>query len=61
MFILGSNHGLHGLYKREVNQDFCGLDLEVTAGDLLEAENGVHEDVFVTGQQLAREGDLIVS
>lgn len=55
-----SNHGLHVVYKRKVSEDFCGLDSTISSVDFNEAEDGVHEDVFITGQQIAQEGDLIV-
>uniref|UniRef100_A0A0N5BXF9 Peptidase M12B domain-containing protein n=1 Tax=Strongyloides papillosus TaxID=174720 RepID=A0A0N5BXF9_STREA len=59
-----SNDGtpLHVIYKREipVETDFCGLDNTITTEDLIEDEAGIHEDVFVIGQQLSQESNLIV-
>lgn len=52
----------HIIYKREtVVNDFCGIENTITSEELLEDEAGLHEDVFVVGQRLAREDELIVS
>uniref|UniRef100_A0A7E4UU34 Peptidase M12B domain-containing protein n=1 Tax=Panagrellus redivivus TaxID=6233 RepID=A0A7E4UU34_PANRE len=51
----------HIIYKRAAQvDDFCGLDSTVTSEELLEDEAGIHEDVFVIGNRLAREDELIV-
>lgn len=59
----------HVLYKREslVNgsaasgaNEFCGIENTISSEELLENEAGVHEDVFVVGQKLAQESDLVV-
>uniref|UniRef100_A0A915EIJ7 Peptidase M12B domain-containing protein n=1 Tax=Ditylenchus dipsaci TaxID=166011 RepID=A0A915EIJ7_9BILA len=55
--------GLHVIYKREVQQqeqDFCGIESTITSEELLEDEAGVVEDVFVVGQRLVQESDLVV-
>uniref|UniRef100_A0AC35F0Q0 Peptidase M12B domain-containing protein n=1 Tax=Panagrolaimus sp. PS1159 TaxID=55785 RepID=A0AC35F0Q0_9BILA len=51
----------HIIYKREaIVDDFCGLDNTITSEELLEDEAGIHEDVYVIGQRLAREDELVV-
>lgn len=54
---------LHVLYKREAEvkgEDFCGIDNTISSEELMDSEAGVHEDVFVVGQRLSQEGDLVV-
>lgn len=54
--------GLHVIYKREAEkEDFCGIENTITSEELVEDEAGVVEDVFVVGQRLAQESDLVVS
>lgn len=59
--------GLHVLYKRSalgpnsVQEEFCGIDSTITSDDLSEDEAGVVDDVFVVGQRLVQESDLVVS
>ncbi|CEF70374.1 Stall [Strongyloides ratti] len=59
-----SNDGtpLHVIYKRNIppETDFCGIDNTITTDDLIEDEAGIHEDVFVIGQQLSQESNLVV-
>ncbi|KAK0406788.1 hypothetical protein QR680_018807 [Steinernema hermaphroditum] len=56
-----SGHGLHVLYKREAPPtDFCGLDSTISSEELIDDESSVNEDVFVVGQRLSQQGDLIV-
>ena len=60
----GSEHGVHVVYKRESltpEADFCGLDNVVSEESLFEDESAIFEDVFVTGQKLVEQSDLIVS
>ncbi|CAJ0567407.1 unnamed protein product, partial [Mesorhabditis spiculigera] len=58
--------GVHIVYKRDAiapkaeENEFCGIDNVVTEEDLYEDETAIFEDVFVTGQQLVQESDLIV-
>lgn len=57
-----SPHGLHVLYKREVvEDDFCGIESLISSNELTEDENAISEDVYVIGQRLTQESDLIVS
>uniref|UniRef100_A0A914HD48 Peptidase M12B domain-containing protein n=1 Tax=Globodera rostochiensis TaxID=31243 RepID=A0A914HD48_GLORO len=53
---------LHVLYRREAKsaEDFCGIENTISSEELVENEAGVHEDAFVAGQKLMREGDLLV-
>uniref|UniRef100_A0A915A669 Peptidase M12B domain-containing protein n=1 Tax=Parascaris univalens TaxID=6257 RepID=A0A915A669_PARUN len=56
-----SPHGLHVLYKREVvEDDFCGIESLISSSELTEDENAISEDVYVIGQRLTEESDLIV-
>ncbi|KAI1707981.1 thrombospondin type 1 domain-containing protein [Ditylenchus destructor] len=53
--------GLHIIYKREAQQeDFCGIENTITSDELVEDEAGVVEDVFVVGQRLTQESELVV-
>ena len=42
------------------DNEFCGIENTISSEELLENEAGVHEDVFVVGQKLAQESDLVV-
>jgi hypothetical protein len=54
--------GLHVIYKRQTEQqDFCGIENTITSEELEEDEAGVNEDVYVVGQRLTQESELIVS
>lgn len=59
-----TENGAHVVYKRETlagePKDFCGLDNVVTEESLVEDESAIFEDVFVTGQRLTQQSDLIV-
>ncbi|CAD6189170.1 unnamed protein product [Caenorhabditis auriculariae] len=60
-----TENGIHVVYKREtigdaVPNDFCGLDNVVTEEQLIEDDNAIFEDVFVSGQRLTQISDLIV-
>uniref|UniRef100_A0AC35TTE2 Peptidase M12B domain-containing protein n=1 Tax=Rhabditophanes sp. KR3021 TaxID=114890 RepID=A0AC35TTE2_9BILA len=51
---------MHVIFKRQVAEenDFCGIDTDVTTQELIEDEMGIHEDVFVSGQRLTQESEL---
>lgn len=56
--------GLHVLYKRKTmaeEEEFCGIENTISSEEMVEIEAGVHEDMFVVGQRLSQEGDLVVS
>lgn len=60
---LPSDNGVHVVYKREAlvpTPDFCGIDSVITEEQLIEDETAIFEDVFVTGQKLTAQSDLIV-
>lgn len=55
--------GLHVLYKRDAiapQENFCGIESSITNEQLSEDEAGVVDDVFVVGQRLVQESDLVV-
>uniref|UniRef100_A0A914VWV6 Peptidase M12B propeptide domain-containing protein n=1 Tax=Plectus sambesii TaxID=2011161 RepID=A0A914VWV6_9BILA len=60
----GDSVGLHVLYKREVadapEQEFCGIKSTITSQELEEDESAIHEDVFVVGERLTQESELVV-
>lgn len=54
--------GMHIIYKRDTPpEDFCGIESTITTEELAEDEAGVVDDVFVVGQRLVQESDLVVS
>lgn len=56
------NLGMHIIYKKETSsKDFCGIESTITTEELTEDEAGVVDDVFVVGQRLVQESDLVVS
>ncbi|KAL3120428.1 hypothetical protein niasHT_005749 [Heterodera trifolii] len=59
---------LHVLYRRDAvatvkngtGEDFCGIENTISSDEMAENEAGIHEDAFVVGQRLMREGELTV-
>lgn len=50
------------IYKRNVlNEEFCGLDNEITSEELEENEAGIIQDDISVGQNLLKESELVVS
>lgn len=55
----------HVIYKRDTvegkkDEEFCGIENTISSDELLDNEAGIHEDVFVVGQRMSQESDLIV-
>ncbi|GMT32401.1 hypothetical protein PFISCL1PPCAC_23698 [Pristionchus fissidentatus] len=58
-----TDNGVHAVYKRAAlvpTKDFCGIENVITEEQLVEDDNAIYEDVFVTGQKLTAQSDLIV-
>nr|CAD2134977.1 unnamed protein product [Meloidogyne enterolobii] len=55
----------HVIYKRDTveakkEEEFCGIENTISSDELLDSEAGIHEDVFVVGQRMSQESELVV-
>nr|CAD2185932.1 unnamed protein product [Meloidogyne enterolobii] len=55
----------HVIYKRDTveakkDEEFCGIENTISSDELLDSEAGIHEDVFVVGQRMSQESELVV-